>query len=395
MAAFLANPADFTKAEGIYQNGANSMKTSEITLDTPLAQAFPAGSPVKQGGKFIGRLNKPAAVGDTVIKVGTNTPCVSQYGQSPDTSGCFSDDGGNFFIDEVDVGPGTVKLKYRTLQGFSTSANDKMTGKEIFEIYKAYYGVGDYADKFITAALQATNDDETNVSMDFSGKDDDFRAECATKGSAFWSDWLYTIWEMEDAIGDCDADCAEKDCNDAPVHAWDEAWAFYTGSLEGKYGNPAGIFLYRLAEDMSKIFGTELAGKSKVNRELENAFLDGKDQIDQGKCSAAQAQKKKISRPKCLFPLSKQLSTLLLPLQMVIPLPRQKQPPPPLPDLFFRRWPNVQLLMPRLSCPTCGLMLLLWTWLGTKQSREHLKTIMLAWGSLLVMLVACELWTLD
>merc|ERR1712128_367888 len=56
MEAFLAN-ADFTKAEGIYEYGANSMKSSEITLETPLAQAFPAGSPVKQGVKFIGRLN--------------------------------------------------------------------------------------------------------------------------------------------------------------------------------------------------------------------------------------------------------------------------------------------------------------------------------------------------
>merc|ERR1739838_1127913 len=293
MEAFLAT-ADFTKAEGIYQNGANSMKTSEITLDIPLAQAFPAGSPVKQGVKFIGRLNKPAAVGDTVIKVGTNTPCVSQYGESPDTSGCFSDDGGNFFIDGVDVGPGTINLKYRTLAGFSTAASDKMAGKEMFEIYKAYYGIGDYAHKFITAALQAANENGATVSMDFSGKDDDFRAECAIKGTAFWSDWLYTIWEMEDAIGDCDAGCSEVGCNDAPVHAWDEAWAFYTGSLEGKYGNSAGIFPYRLAEDMCIIFGTCLAGKSKVNRELEDAFLDGKDQIDQGNCNGAKAYKKTI-----------------------------------------------------------------------------------------------------
>merc|ERR1712128_151095 len=294
MMVFLANPADFTKAEGIYQNGANSMKSSEVTLNTPLAQAFAAGSSVKQGSN-VGVLNKDAAVGASMIKVGIDTPCVSQFGLSPDTSGCFTTDGGSFMIDGVDVGPGTVKLKYRTLQGFSTSANDKMTGKEMFEIYKAYYGVGDYADKFITAALQGTNDDETNVSMDFSGKDDDFRVGCAMKGTAFWSDWLYTIWEMEDAIGDCDADCAEKDCNDAPVHAWDEAWAFYTGSLEGKYGSPNGIFTYRLAEDMCGIFRTCLAGKSKVNRELIEAFSDGKNQIDQGKCGEAEAYKKTIT----------------------------------------------------------------------------------------------------
>merc|ERR1712106_510792 len=155
MKAFLANPANFTKAEGIYQNGAHSMKSSEITLNTPLAQAFAAGSIVGQVFN-VGVLNKDAAIGASVIKVGIDTPCVSKYAQYPYTSGCFTDDGGSFIIDGVDVGPGTVNLKYRTLQGFSTSANDKMTGKEMFEIYKAYYGVGDYADKFITAALQAT-----------------------------------------------------------------------------------------------------------------------------------------------------------------------------------------------------------------------------------------------
>merc|ERR1712013_46153 len=83
-------------------------------------------------------------------------------------------------------------------------------------------------------------------------------------------------------------------CDDAPVHAWDEAWAFYTGSLEGKFGNAAGIFPYRLAENMCSIMDTCLAGKSQVNRELEDAFIDGKNKIDQGDCSGAEAYKKTI-----------------------------------------------------------------------------------------------------
>merc|ERR1712142_1069629 len=207
---------DFVKAGGVYGNGANSMKTSEITLDTALTQAFAVGSVVTQGSKT-GVINKPASAGDMMIKVGIDPPCISEYGGSPDTSGCFATGAGSFMVDGVDVGPGTVNLKYRTLEGFSTAADAKMTGYEMFEKYKAYYGVGDYAHKFITAAL-----------------------------------------------------------NGAPVHAWDEAWAFYTGSLEGKFGNAAGIFPYRLAEDMCSELDTCLAGKSKVNRELEDAFIDGK-----------------------------------------------------------------------------------------------------------------------
>merc|ERR1711872_970789 len=229
---------DFVKAKGVYENGANSMKTSDITLDTALTQGFAAGSVVTQGSKK-GVLNKPASAGDQVIKVGIDPPCISDFGASPDTSGCFSDTGGSFIIDGTDVGAGTVNLKYRTLAGFSTAADSKMTG------------------------------------------------------SAFWSNWMYLIWEMEDAIGDCVAGCSGI-CNDAPVHAWDEAWAFYTGSLEGKFGNAAGIFPYRLAENMCMIMDTCLAGKSKVNRELEDAFIDGKNMIDQGNCDGAKAFKSTI-----------------------------------------------------------------------------------------------------
>merc|ERR1719228_2087540 len=146
------------------------------------------------------------------------------------------------------------------------------------------------------AALDAGNEAGTSVSMDFSGKDDDFKVQSAMTGSAFWSNWMYLIWEMEDAIGDCIRDCPPETevCNDAPVHAWDEAWAFYTGSLEGKFGNAAGIFPYRLAENMCMIMDTCLAGKSKVNRELEDAFIDGKNKIDQGDCNGAEAYKKTI-----------------------------------------------------------------------------------------------------
>merc|ERR1712025_92879 len=170
-----------------------------------------------------------------------------------------------------------------------TAADDKMKGYEMFEKYKAYYGVGDYADIYIRAALDGADGTGTNVNMDFTAKDDDFRVESAKTAVTFWSVWMYLIWEMEDAIGDCNAGCS--DCNDAPVHAWDEAWAFYTGSLEGKFGNAAGIFPYRLAEDMCSELDTCLAGKSKVNRELEDAFIDGKNMIDNANCDGAQAYK--------------------------------------------------------------------------------------------------------
>merc|ERR1719430_1797547 len=286
---------DFTSAKDVYGKGANSMKTSDITLASGLAQSFPQGASVQQVSSATGALNNKAESGNTTIKVGISTPCVSEFGQFPDTAGCFTSSGSSFAIDGTDVGSGTVNLKYRTLEKFSTEADTKMSGKEMFEKYKAYYGAGDYAHKFITAALDGAGD---GASWDFSTKDDDFKAESARCGSRLWSVWMYAIWEMEDAIDDCDADCIPSEgepCNDAPVHAWDEAWAFYTGSKEGKYGSDEGILLYRLAEDMCQVFDTCLAGKSRVNRDLIDYFIDGKAQIDEGNCNAAKAYRKGIT----------------------------------------------------------------------------------------------------
>merc|ERR1712215_329288 len=80
---------DFTSAKDVYGKGANSMKTSGITLASPLAKTFPQGTPVEQGSIAAGALNKKAEIGATTIKVGISTPCISEFGQFPDTSGCF------------------------------------------------------------------------------------------------------------------------------------------------------------------------------------------------------------------------------------------------------------------------------------------------------------------
>jgi len=287
---------NFTAAKNVYDKGANSMKTSDVDLAAALTQAFDYETPVTQGSNK-GQLNKEAESGATTIKVGIFTPCTSIYAQFVNTSGCFTSGGGPFFVDGTDVGSGTVTLKYRTLEKFSTEAEAKMSGKEMFEKYKAYYGVGDYSHKYITAAVDGTDATGTLVEMDFSGKDDDYRATSAKYGSKLWNIWMYAIWEMEDAIDDCNANCSPSDevCNDAPVHAWDEAWAFYTGSLEGKFGSVHGILLYRLAENMAEEFGTSLAGKSRVNRALIEYFIDGKAHIDAGECDEAKSFRKQIT----------------------------------------------------------------------------------------------------
>ena len=66
----------------------------------------------------------------------------------------------------------------------------------------------------------------------YSGKEDVLRKKVAVKTSAYTVAGLYTIHEMEDAIVDCKA--GNPNANTDGVHAWDEAVAFYAGSLEGQ-----------------------------------------------------------------------------------------------------------------------------------------------------------------
>merc|ERR1712037_945314 len=176
--------------------------------------------------------------------------------------------------------------------GFSTAAEQKMSGQMMFELFNNYYGLPDYADEFIRAALFGKSGAGSRIPFDFTGKPDIFRVECAQKASAYWSVWMYVIREMEDAVKDCTAGC--HTCNEAPVHAWDEAWAFYAGSLEGSTGNPDGRMLYRLAEKRCKNFGTCQGPIADVNKQILDIFISGKTSLAEGRCSQVRPMITKI-----------------------------------------------------------------------------------------------------
>merc|ERR1719233_376370 len=124
---------------------------------------------------------------------------------------------------------------------------------------------------------------------------DDFRREVIQKGIVYLNIFPYVIWEMQDAINDCNA--GKLTLNDKSVHAWDEAVAFYTGSLEGaSQGGSGGLDVcedkncqlqFMLADKRCMNFGTCTAdydnnpfeGYSVVNRDIFKLFTAGRDQI--------------------------------------------------------------------------------------------------------------------
>jgi uncharacterized protein (DUF305 family)/plastocyanin len=279
------SPADYETAKAIYTKGGNSGAKAVITVSA-LAAVAAKKAAVMQGGVAIGYMKVAASKADTEIEVTYLSVCKEGGLPTKDTTGCFTVGGGALSIAGVDVGaPTAVTNKYRTLAGFSTAWEKKMTGQVFYEPYKAYYGVGDYAHQRVMAAL-----DKTGIC---SACDDDAQIQMAKKTSAYMNVWMYVVREFEDAIADCQAGCIN--CNDDPVHAWDEGVAFYTGSLEGADGSGSGAMIYNLADKRCDDFGTCIGDKgSAVNLLLFEQFTLGRDALLGGRCEDTKPIKKRI-----------------------------------------------------------------------------------------------------
>jgi len=195
----------------------------------------------------------------------------------------------------------------RTIAGFSSGAATKSSGNsaDTDVDYKdnSYISVmNDYwyskgLDKYTWGydIINATFNGEVIGDIDMRMVGDDFRREVIQKGIVYLNVFPYVIWEMQDAINDCNI--GDVDMNDNSVHAWDEAVAFYTGSLEGvSQGGNNGLdscedgdceLQFMLADKRCMNFGTctadydgnDFAGYSKVNSDIFALFTDGRDQI--------------------------------------------------------------------------------------------------------------------
>jgi len=162
----------------------------------------------------------------------------------------------------------------RTIQGFATSGRAKMSNQPFWNLYRDYYNDDNYADTFIRNALSPDGA--------WSSRSDALRAELSAKGAKYQAVWMYVIHEMEDAVADCLSgdifdNQASNAAGDSP-HAWDEAWAFYAGSLEGLDGSGRGYLLYDLAEKRCPQFGTCGASGGAIANEkalgIANAGLE-------------------------------------------------------------------------------------------------------------------------
>lgn len=175
----------------------------------------------------------------------------------------------------------------RTIQGFSKSS---LTGEKWFDIFRSYWGDTFYADNFTSSACQGTGDFAESPELSISGVS---RIEGCKKGAQYQNVWMYTIHEMEAAIADC------KD-NTIGTH-WDEAVAFYAGSLVGAEGTDNGVMIYGLAEKRCGDFNTcdaaddeESYHESLVNEEIFELFSAGSEYSYTFSCDTMETTKEAI-----------------------------------------------------------------------------------------------------
>ena len=141
----------------------------------------------------------------------------------------------------------------------------------------------------------------TNGNADFSKYTFVGREQVIKKATAYMSIFMYVIREMEDALDDCQKGLLQDNYNS--VNAWDEAVAFYTGSIEGQDGlTPDGKLLHQLADKRCSDWkvcgmeGVDIEGMSKLNYDIFDLFTVGKFQVLSGNCPAARKTKEAIAR---------------------------------------------------------------------------------------------------
>jgi len=318
-AALAIGTADsFEIAKAIYQQGGHSKSYAIVTLTPPLASAITKGTVITgvtaTGTPVNGKAYADFESGDTVISIQYQTSDVQEsyvncqvgaltMAGEQNLSGCFAAQG------EINiVGAGTHGYTYnpeddnnngRTLAGFSLQAEDKMYSGcpgcpyDDYLKFFNYYGQHDYAHEWVMAALDGRQTTFTNGNADFSEYGFTGRTEAVKKGTAYMHVWMYVIRELYDAIDDCQSGCT--DCNDDPVHAWDEGAAFYVGSTESKMP-------YTLGQKRCENYktcganGDEIEGQAKVNFDIMAEFSMGQMNLNQGNCEDVRTNAANIAR---------------------------------------------------------------------------------------------------
>mmetsp|Transcript_19739 Transcript_19739/g.36842 ORF Transcript_19739/g.36842 Transcript_19739/m.36842 type:complete len:539 (-) Transcript_19739:251-1867(-) len=321
-------------AIAVYKEGAFSQSIARLHLKN----ANPPRIPIPEGTKIVGNTD------DGIMVTGRLTETISPWSadtedvellveydstseqtwfchlgglliaETGDFSGCFASKGMITILDFQNSAPKyTYNYTYahtgdtfngRTIQGLSTNVDMSFGDSKHYDMFVNYYGAHDYANLWIQAALDGKPTEFLHGNADFWGFDDHtVGKEIMYTAPKVLNVWMYVIRMMEYAVARCNLPCGDvmgNRCDDIPVRAWDQAVAYYAGSLEGEHGEREGIMLYDLADKMCTKFKTCSAdgmndeGTSSVNLRIIDLFSQGQLGLLRRQCSEVDALKNQI-----------------------------------------------------------------------------------------------------
>merc|ERR1712176_903395 len=318
----VGSDGSFEKAWNIYSRGGHSRSTAILSLETPLTLGLRKNTLVsgltENGLTVTGKLfdNYPNGISTIEIQYTTTDSQESYVGcqvgglPNPRLDGCFARNGtlraDNMFLNYT-YDRKQSNINKRTIRKFSTTAEKEMFRCDncpyvTFDKYRNYYLDFKYADKWIDAAFDGDTTTMPNSNAYFGNFGFKGRAAAIKLGTTVLSIWMHVIRKLENSLDGCKDDCKKTGCNDPVSIYWDEAVAFYTGSLEGSDGSGNGKLLYALADQRCINFktcgdeGNSTVGMSHVNNEIFRLFTVGSRMLAQAKCSEARKKKEGIER---------------------------------------------------------------------------------------------------
>jgi hypothetical protein len=289
---------DFAGASQLYSSGAHSGGVAILEI-IGLSKNLTRSTVVQQGTYALGKLDTDVLAGGRFLRVEYMSMCTTS-----DSSGCFSPNIANVLVNgEVVELAKIAATVYNSLRKLSVGGLNHMGAfqwQEIFSVYRSYYKDSEYANKMVTAALDGTGM--------CAACEDISRVEFAQRAMVYMNVWMYVIRAMEDGIAACEHGC--RNCLVRPslsgvdivptfFDAWDEAFAYYTGSSEGPNGQGSGKLLYALADSLCSPMGTCVKkdgdkSTSAVNEAILISFTMGQMSILQSKCFDAFRYKRQV-----------------------------------------------------------------------------------------------------
>jgi len=307
----------------IYRYGGYSRSACTLDLLEGLPDDVPAGTNFtarsERGFLVTARTEANQMKGDTKIKLLYNQDLPCHVGGLPpdvqEREGCFE----SFGTVSFEHGDGDYDMDYsydkengntneRTIYAMSYNAGRKFRRDGLpnrpyfhdFQKFVDFYGIPDFADRMIVAAMNADKFAFKEGEFIFVDATREERSDFIQYFAAYLNIGLFIQSELENALEKCANHCQNGDCHHAAIHGLDAAVAFYVGSLAKDDSSGEGNLMYALADKMCKHFktcgpeGNEVEGTAKVNYDIFEEFKEMRYNFQNDMCVDAQKNKESI-----------------------------------------------------------------------------------------------------